>query len=221
MPRARPELPPACGAPLAAFLLEWFSQAASALIEDRATREMQSMKIACSGRGDRRRRGRVAACCTTSPSSAGRTWCCWNATSSPAAPPGTRPAACIRSTAIPTSPSCRNTRSSCTRRSKRSPASPAACTCPAAYVLAGTPERMDWLHMAVARGTLSRPRRAKWSASTRRRGACRCIDEIALPRRDVRSVRGPSRSRPAPPTPMRARPPSRARRSTARPRWRN
>ena len=51
-----------------------------------------------------------------------------------------------------TSPSCSNTPSSSTRRSRRSPASPAACTSPAACMLAGTRERLDWLKMAKARG---------------------------------------------------------------------
>ena len=89
---------------------------------------------------------------------------------------------------------------------------------PGGLVLAGTPERMDWLRMAQARGRyLGLDVHIVDMAEAKRRMPL--IDESALHRRHVRPAGGPSRSvrhhaR------LRARgDASRARKSIARPRW--
>ena len=85
-----------------------------------------------------------------------------------------RRAACTRSTATPTSPSCRNTRSSSTRRSRKRPASRAASTSPRGVNLAGTPERMDFLKLACARARYLGLDMEMLISSTRRRSCSRC-----------------------------------------------
>ena len=61
-------------------------------------------------------------------------------------------AACIPSTAIPTSPSCSSTPSISTRRSSGSPGQSCGVHLTGGIMLAGTRERLDWLKMTKARG---------------------------------------------------------------------